>query len=76
MDERVRVLFKPFDCDFRGVTLCRFDDGESYYTIVINENLSEEAKKKTFHHEISHIECGDFDSDVPRDEIEGMRHRL
>ena len=76
MDERVRVLFKPFDCDFRGVTLCRFDDGESYYTIVINENLSEEAKKRTFHHEISHIECGDFESDVPIDEIERMRHTL
>ena len=76
MDERVRVLFKPFDCDFRGVTLCRFDDGESYYTIVINENLSEEARERTFNHEISHIERGDFESDIPIDEIERMRHRL
>ena len=76
MDERVRVILMPFDCDFRGVTLCRFEDGENYYTIVINENLCEEAQFRTFRHEIKHIANRDFDSPLSADEIERMRHAL
>lgn len=76
MDERVQVYFKPFDCDFRGVTLCRFDEGEYFYTIIINENLSEEAKFRTLRHEMAHIAHRDFESDMPIDEIERLRHAL
>lgn len=75
MDERVKILFKPFDCDFRGVTLCRFDDGECYYTIIINENLCETAKQRTLSHELSHIKHNDFFSDLSINEIESLRHR-
>ena len=74
MEENVKVVFRPFDCDFRGAVLCRYEDGENYYTIVINENLSEAAQIRTIRHEIAHIAHNDFDSDMPIGEIEAIRH--
>ena len=35
LEENVKIVFRPFDCDFRGAVLCRYEDGENYYTIVI-----------------------------------------
>lgn len=74
MEENVKVVFRPFDCDFRGAVLRKYDDGEIYYTIVINENLSEEEQIRTFRHEIAHIVYNDFDSNIPIGEIEAIRH--
>lgn len=74
MDERVNVFFMPYDCDFRGVTMCQFDDGENFFTIVINSNLSEEAQLRVFRHEIAHIANRDFEKDIPIGELEAMRH--
>ena len=43
------------------------------YDIFINENISEEEKKKAYAHELKHIENGDFDMfDVQ--EIEMLAH--
>lgn len=76
MDERVRVIYGRFDCDFKGVTLCRYEDGEEFYTIVINENLCDDVQFSTFRHEIAHIANDDFNSAFTADEIERMRHTL
>lgn len=69
-----KVITKPMDCDFRGAVFCKTESDGDYYTIVINENLSEEAKAKTLKHEIEHIVCDDFHSDRPLNEIEAERH--
>lgn len=72
-EENVKVVYRPFDCDFKGAVLLRFDDGEDYYTIVINSNLSEDEQYITLRHEIAHIAYKDFDSPLPISEIERMR---
>ena len=47
---------------------------EDYYTIVVNSNLSEEARLEAYRHEVDHIERGDFDK-VNADLIEIHAHR-
>lgn len=75
-EENVRIVYEPFDCDFRGATLCRYDNGEDYYTIIINSNLSSEGQYHTLRHEIAHIANNDFDSEVSIDELETIRHSI
>ena len=48
---------------------------DDWYTIVINEALSQEARIKAYHHELDHIEHGDFDSDESTGMIEIRAHR-
>lgn len=36
---------------------------DDWYTIVINESLSESARLRAYRHELDHIERGDFDSE-------------
>jgi acylphosphatase len=43
------------------------------YTIVINSRMSAEQQRKTWIHEMRHIECDDFSSSEA-DEIERRRH--
>lgn len=75
-EENVKVIYRPFDCDFKGALLLRFDDGEDYYTIVINSNLSEDEQYITLRHEIAHITNRDFESSLPIDEIERIRENV
>lgn len=75
-EENVKVVYRPFDCDFKGAVLLRYDDGEDYYTIVINSNLSEIEQYITLRHELSHIAHRDFDSNMPIGEIERLRENV
>lgn len=43
---------------------------DDVYTIVINENLSEEARIRAYWHEIRHIKNGDLDDACCLDQIE------
>lgn len=43
---------------------------DDVYTIVVNENLNEEARIRAYEHEIRHIERGDLDLDWDLDQIE------
>lgn len=43
---------------------------DDVYTIVINENLSEEARIRAYWHEIRHIENGDLENGYSLDQIE------
>jgi len=47
---------------------------DCYNTILINEALSADGMVRALRHEISHIERGDFDSDLTADEIESAVH--
>lgn len=47
---------------------------DDFYTIVINEALSQEARMKAYRHELDHIEQGDFDSDESTGLIEIRAH--
>lgn len=75
-EENVKVVYLPLECDFRGAVLRKYDDGEQYYTIVVNSNLSEDAQYRTFRHEIAHITNNDFDSFMSVGEIEKLRHSI
>ena len=46
------------------------------YTIFLNARHSWESQKKTYYHEIEHIESGDFESDLSADELETLRNIL
>lgn len=47
----------------KGFVTQTFDDGEDYYTIMINATLNREQQIKAFMHEIEHINNNDFDKD-------------
>lgn len=75
-EENVKVAFRALECDFRGAVFCKFDDGEDFYTIIINSNLSEEAQIRTFRHELAHITNNDFHNGLSVGEIERRTHAM
>ena len=48
---------------------------DDFYTIIIDESLSPEARMKAYRHELEHIESGDFDSDESTGIIEIRAHK-
>ena len=40
--ENVRVCYCELSCEIKGFVAKHFEDGENYYTIYINSNVSEE----------------------------------
>ena len=47
---------------------------DEYYTIVVNENLSTEARMAAYKHELDHINRGDFEQKGSADLIEIFAH--
>ena len=47
---------------------------DGFYTIVINANLCESSRKKTYEHEYNHIVNGDFEKRTSADLIEVYAH--
>lgn len=60
------ITLHPLPGGIRGFVTKR----EDVPIIVINDNLSYEAKVKTFVHEITHIERGDIESEESAKDIE------
>ena len=58
----------------KGMLVKMFDDGEDYYTVVINPMYNAEQQKDTYEHELKHIECRDLDGYCDADTIEALRH--
>lgn len=50
------------------------DNLDGSYTIILNSRLNLETQRKTFRHELEHIERDDFYSDLAADRIERERH--
>ena len=48
---------------------------DDFYTIIIDESLSPEARMKAYRHELEHIESGDFDSEEDTGIIEIRAHK-
>lgn len=57
----------------KGMVVRTFD-GDECYTIVLNSKLNREQQLEAYRHELEHIECDDFASNWPVDEIEWVRH--
>lgn len=71
----IRVVLQDLPVTIRAFTVYYFDeDGMVYYTIFINSRLSETMQCAAYDHEIQHINNNDFDSMLPADKLEVMRH--
>ena len=66
----IRVLVQPMPPRIKAYT-CRVFE---YYTIMVNEYLSDEVKLREVRHELDHIENDDFDKDESVNEIEIRAH--
>lgn len=69
--EEIQVVFRDLPATIKGFTLY---DGIFNYTIVLNSKLNCETQTITYQHELSHIIHKDFDSMIPVDNLEKMRH--
>ena len=70
------VILYDLPTDIKGILVKTFDDGEDYYTIMINSRLGYEEQINTYKHEIEHLRQRDFDMfDMSVDRIEYERHR-
>lgn len=76
MAEDIRVYVVPLKGKVRGAAV--YMDG--FFTILINEALSPEARMRTYKHEMEHIQGGDFeairDKRLTAGEAEEMRHHV
>lgn len=75
--ERVQVVLIELPHTIRGLTVYYFDDdGEVYYTILINSHMSDKMQCATYDHEIAHIDNGDFEKMYSIDVLEDIRHAV
>ena len=72
--ERVRILLMQLPATIRGFTVYSFDEGEMYYTIIINTALNTIMQTQTYIHEVDHIKNNDFDKVISVQELESIRH--
>lgn len=66
----VRTVVVPMPTTIKAYTVYY----EDCYTIVLNDNISYEQKRKSYLHEMEHIENNDFDKKCSADLIEFMAH--
>ena len=69
-----KVVLVDLPPSTKGLVTKKCDQGEDFFTIMLNANLSTEAQREAFLHEKSHIDNGDFYSGREADEIESERH--
>ena len=70
MTNDIRVILRDMPMSVKGFTVLK----DGYFTIVINANLSREAQERTYRHEMSHIQSGDFEKECA-DMIELQSHK-
>ncbi|WP_425755132.1 hypothetical protein ACPW7J_09680 [Ihubacter sp. rT4E-8] len=57
-----QVIFQDLPCDIDAYTVAGMDEnGESFYTIVLNARLSDERQREAYYHEMQHIMGDDFE---------------
>ena len=70
-----RVVLCDMPSHVKGMVVKSFDDGEDYYTIVINSRLGREEQLEAYRHETRHLDQNDFDrTGWSVDSIEYVRH--
>lgn len=67
---QIRIYCLPIPGRIRSYVV-RKDD---WFTVVINEALSPDARMRAYRHELDHIERGDFDSEEDTGLIEIRAH--
>lgn len=73
--ERVEVRLINLPTSIRGFTAYTEDDtGEPVFTIILNARMDLNTQTRAYNHEMNHISKMDFDSMVPADRIEAIRH--
>ena len=73
MNENIIVRYIPLPVTVRAFTL---PDSQGDYNVYINCDLSSEQQKKSFEHEMCHIENGDFFRDETAVSIENGIKKL
>ncbi len=74
--EMVKVYLIDLPERVHGLTIYQFDDGQGYYTIIINSRLSCDMQAAAYDHEIHHINNNDFDNMYHVSEMELLRHDM
>lgn len=69
-----RTIYMNMPVSIKGFVIKCFDDGEDYYTVVLNPAYNWEQQRDTYEHEIRHIECGDLEGFCDADMVEMLRH--
>lgn len=73
--EKIQVVLFDLPHTIRGLTTyCYDEDGQMYYTILINSRLSDKMQCDAYDHEISHIDNHDFERMLPIEDLEAARH--
>lgn len=68
----MRAVLFPLPLHIKGFIKA---DADGYETIVLNSNLTNEANRETFIHELTHSRHGDLFKVCCVDEIENLRHK-
>lgn len=68
--ENIKTLFCDMPTTVAGYTVFKDD----CYTIVLNSKLSRDKNIKSYMHELSHIQNGDFEKKCSADLIEFFAH--
>lgn len=67
----IRAYLCDMPMSIKGYTVLK----DGFYTIVINANLCEATRRKTYKHEYDHIVNGDFEKRCSADLIEVIAHQ-
>lgn len=73
MRQDVNVIFVDMPATIPAYSISNADLS---FTIVINSRLNREQQLKAYHHEMTHIENGDFDKKCRADILECYTHAL
>ncbi len=68
MNEDIIVRYIPLPVSVRAFTV---PDSQGNFNVYINSSLTFEQQRKSFEHEMCHIENGDFFRDEAATDIEG-----
>ena len=71
-ERSIRVVLATMPARIRAYTVLM----DGYYTIVLNDSLSPQAKHRAYCHEMEHIENGDFERDASADLLELRAHSI
>ncbi len=69
-----RIIYLDMPENIKGFVIKTFDEGEDYYSIVINPKFNWEQQEQTYRHELKHIEHDDLADYCDPNVIERLRH--
>ncbi len=72
MVDNYSTIYMNLPCKVKGFTV--YNSCEDYYTIVLNSRLSYYQNIQAYFHELEHIECDDFNNNMPVTLLEQIRH--